>query len=84
MKYNESIKMKIIKAPGAKTNTYLAVVDGAIINNKGMYSIRFDVRFTSDENGETLSFINGIQQIVVPFEPVSQLIDYTRGMRGKQ
>jgi len=73
--------MRIIKAPGAKSNTYLAVIEGGERMRDEFKSYAIDVRFTSDDVGETLSLAYGDRQFVVPFERVEKLIKYTREKR---
>ena len=71
--------MKIIKASGAVSNTWLAEINGFLVKNgKKGNSVNFDVLFTSDERGETLSISYGNRQFVIPFEPAEELIKHTR------
>jgi len=73
--------MKVVKAPGSIANTYLSEVDGVLITGNVARETQFDIRFTSTIEGETLTIIHKGRQFCVPFEPVKELIEYTRRYR---
>ncbi len=75
---------KIRKAPGAKFNTYMKHIVG-MTTDKDM-NIKpdiYEVHFTSDANGETLSIGNEDTQLTVRFCDLEDLIRETRKHRGK-
>ena len=60
--------------------TKTEAIQGMIINGLAPSMKMITVRFTSDESGETISLAdenNGIM-LLVPFEPVQELIDEAR------
>ena len=74
--------MRIKKSPMARTNTYETEITGTSVfpaTLKGQH-VNVLVMFTSDAHGETLSIYDPTtkKQVVVPFEPIEVLIEYTR------
>jgi len=76
--------MKIIKAPGATRNTWLTEIKGSLADARKMtmQSRNYDVFFTSDTHGESLSITLGNKQIQLPFELVEMLIEKARKESG--
>lgn len=64
-----------------KTNTHGKPVKGAMVFPDHMMERELFVRFTSDGAGETLSIEAGPIMLVVPFEPVAEIIKETRAER---
>lgn len=69
----------------AMTNTHGKVMRGIVMSRGKFYPTPVFVRFTSDTEGETISFQAGDTMIAVPFEGVKKLIIETRAdKRGVQ
>ena len=75
------------KAPGASTNTYHAVVKGAVVRHghPSFIPTVVNAMFTSDTHGETLSLqdFNTGNQVMLPFEVVQELIEFVRMQRAQ-
>ena len=80
MEHTKRGSMKIKQAPGAKTNTKYAVIDGQREIKGKKQMIPLTVMFTSDGVGETISIIDEYSKfmLTVPFEAVEMLINETR------
>lgn len=64
-------------------NTHLKEVDGMyIVDNRG-YRGKVEARFTSDEQGETLSLSISNLMIIVDYEDLIEIIDKAREERTK-
>lgn len=77
--------MSIYPAKVRKSNTYETQVEGTRSDGGAAPPIiekrHIDVMFTSDDTGESLSLRCGDVMYLVPFEPVNELIKYTRNKR---
>lgn len=71
-----------------KLNTMMEKCPGFIAEARGAKTsfsrMIVTARFTSDEEGETLSLEAGGVQITIPYEPVKKLIDRTRKSSKKE
>ena len=57
---------------------------GSVLGMRNIIPAKIEVRFTSDNIGETLSLSDGKTILVVPFEAVQEIIDKERSnRRGK-
>ena len=64
-----------------KLNTHFIDVDGLAMFKDDVKKMPLSVRFTSDEHGETISIsIDGQIGLLVPYEPVKELIEQARNM----
>ena len=72
----------IVKAFGAKTNTWQMYIKGMSSNPDTLkwQHINASIMFTSDKGGETLSIYDPTtrKQAVIPFQDVERLITFVR------
>jgi len=75
-------QLSIQKPPEAQSNTFLAKVAGVRTYGQDAKETDFEVRFTSDVFGESLSLTYGSRQWIVPFEPVEKLVSHTQAAKA--
>ena len=70
-----------MKDPNGKLNTHIKEVEAIFCLDERGYKGKAEARFTSDNNGETLSLSMGNLMFIVDFEDLIDLIEETRAER---